>query len=96
MFCCRTIYSSNTFTDRRLHERKAIDRFEYIIRRLPDWFIQEKNKETERLTSTYLYEKTKKSTQITIFHPVNKDGLRAESTIKGLVSTERAGQVAYS
>lgn len=70
--------------------KEAIDRFEYILIRLPKWFIQEKNKETESIANLFLYEK--KSAEITIYHPVNEQGIRVESSIKGLVSTERAGQ----
>ncbi|GEM_PF-968048 len=70
--------------------KDAINRFEYIILRLPKWFIQEYNKETKTFNSMYLYEKT--STEITIYHPPKENGVRITSTIKGLVSTERAGQ----
>jgi len=70
--------------------KEAIDRFEYILIRLPKWFIQEKSKETESIANLFLYEK--KSAEITIYHPVNEQGIRVESHIKGLVSTERAGQ----
>lgn len=70
--------------------KDAINRFEYIILRLPKWFIREYNKESKAFDSMYLYEKT--STEITIYHPPKEDGVRITSTIKGLVSTERAGQ----
>ena len=70
--------------------KDAVNRFEYIIQRLPKWLIQEYNKDTVNLQGIYLYEKT--STEITIYHPISKEGIRATSTIKGLVSTERAGQ----
>lgn len=70
--------------------KDAVNRFEYIILRLPKWFIREYNKETKVFDSMYLYEKT--STEITIYHPPKEDGVRITSTIKGLVSTERAGQ----
>lgn len=70
--------------------KDAINRFEYIILRLPKWFIREYKKENSEFNSMYLYEKT--STEITIYHPANEDGIRITSIIKGLVSTERAGQ----
>lgn len=70
--------------------KDAIDRFEYIILRMPKWFILEYSKETVNMQGVYLFEKT--STEITIYHPINKEGIRVESKIKGLVSTERAGQ----
>lgn len=70
--------------------KDAINRFEYIIIRLPKWFIQEYNKENKVYNSMYLYEKT--STEIIIHHPPNDKGVRITSIIKGLVSTERAGQ----
>ena len=38
-----------------------------------------------------LYEK-KKSDEVTIYYPANKDGIRITSKINGYVSTERSGR----
>ena len=64
--------------------KEAINRFEYIITRLPKWLITEFNKDTKDYNSMYLYEK--KSDVITIYHPTGGDGVRITSTVKGLVS----------
>ena len=37
--------------------QEAINRFEYIITRLPKWMIKEYNKENSQFNSMYLYEK---------------------------------------
>lgn len=70
--------------------QEAINRFEYIIQRLPKWLIREYNKDTKQLDSIYLYEKL--SDEIVIYHPTDENGTRIISTIKGLVSTEKAGR----
>lgn len=71
--------------------QEAINRFEYIITRLPKtWLIKEYNKENLQDNTVYLYEK--KSDEITIHHPTNENGMRVTSSIKGLVSTPKAGR----
>lgn len=71
--------------------QEAISRFEYIITRLPKtWLIKEYNKENLQDNTVYLYEK--KSDEITIYHPTNEEGMRVTSSVKGLVSTPKAGR----
>ena len=70
--------------------KEAIDRFEYVLERLPDWYMREYNKENSQLASLYLYEK--KSDEITIYNPAKERGKRETSSIKGLVSTPSAGR----
>ena len=70
--------------------QEAINRFEYIITRLPKWMIKEYNKENSQFNSMYLYEK--KSDEIIIYHPPNEDNIRITSSVKGLVSTPKAGR----
>ena len=69
--------------------KEAINRFVYIIERMPKWYIKEYNKENLQDSTVYLYEQ--KSDEITIYHPV-KDGMREVSAIKGLVSTQGSGR----
>ena len=89
---CFTVqqYTAAILSQTEDYMKDAINRFEYIILRLPKWLIQEYSKETKILDSMYLYEKT--STEIIIYHPPREDGVRVTSIIKGLVSTIRAGQ----
>lgn len=69
---------------------EAINRFEYIIERLPKWLIKEYNKENKQFDSMYLYEKH--SDQVIIYHPSDENGARITSVVKGLVATEKAGR----
>lgn len=70
--------------------QEAINRFEYIITRLPKWMIKEYNKENSQFNSMYLYEK--KADEIIIYHPPNENNIRITSSVKGLVSTPKAGR----
>lgn len=70
--------------------QEAINRIEYMILRLPKWFIKEYNKETKEFNSMYLYEKH--ADEVIIYHPPREDGVRIESIIKGFVSTEKAAR----
>ena len=70
--------------------QEAINRVEYIITRLPKWLIQPYNKETKEWNSMYLYEKF--SDEVTIYHPTDENGIRIVSSIKGFISTEKAGR----
>lgn len=75
-------------TEDYMHE--AIDRVKYILERLPKWYMREYNKDNKVNDSVYLYEAF--SDSITIYFPVNSDGIRETSSIKGFVSTEKAGR----
>lgn len=70
--------------------QEAINRIEYMILRLPKWFIKEYNKDTKDFNSMYLYEKH--ADEVIIYHPPGEDGVRIESIIKGFVSTEKAAR----
>ncbi len=70
--------------------KEEINRVEYMILRLPKWLIQPYSKETREWNSAYLYEKF--SDEVVIYHPTDENGIRIVSSIKGFISTEKAGR----
>lgn len=82
-------YTTAILSQTEDYMKEAINRFVYIIQRMPKWYINEYNKDNLQDSIAYLYEQ--KSDEITIYHPV-KDGMREISSIKGLVSTAGSGR----
>lgn len=83
-------YTVGVLSQSEDYMQEAINRVEYVLQRLPKWFMREYNKENLQYSTCYLYEK--KNDEVTIYHPADKDGNRAESYIKGFISTEKAGR----